>query len=249
MQEKDSESPQDLSYRERVFPAQNPQNPAPGFDRDLGDPPNPNCILNAVAGATELARPFGNVGPTGIIGHDGVHVVAPAGSQVTTLPALTGTVLGRPRKQGDGLFSQDVLLDGGNVAIYKDLATVSVRPGQRLRTGSVIGTVGEGGDYAGLHFTLLRGSRNERNYYRSLTSTGQSNKIKVGMFINPLGPNSPRKLSGRARKQRWSKPLIHRKEMLKMRFLAFDDGAEPFFRRFALKTREHSTRRQTCPPL
>jgi murein DD-endopeptidase MepM/ murein hydrolase activator NlpD len=104
---------------------------------------------------------------------------------------LTGTVLGRPRNQGDGLFAQDVLLSGGNVAIYKDLATVSVRPGQRLRAGSVIGTVGEGGDYPGLHFTILRGGRNERNYYRSLTSTGQNNKIKVGMFINPLGPNSP----------------------------------------------------------
>jgi RHS repeat-associated protein len=164
-----------------------PQNPG----QTTTPTPNPNCITNAVAGATGLARPFGNVGPTGIIGHDGVHVVAPPGSQVTTLPALTGTVLGRPRNQGDGLFAQDVLLAGGNVAIYKDLATVSVRPGQRLRAGSVIGTVGEGGDYAGLHFSLLRGGRNERTAYRGLTSTGQSNKITVGMFINPLGPNSP----------------------------------------------------------
>ena len=56
--------------------------------------------MNGVFGSTGLARPFGNVGPIGVIGHDSVHLVAPAGNQVTTLPALAGTVLGRPRYQG-----------------------------------------------------------------------------------------------------------------------------------------------------
>src|SRR5437870_12726260 len=64
-----------------------PQNPRPT------PTPNRNCITNAVRGATGLARPFGNVGPTGTIGHDGIHVVAPAGSRVTTLAPLVGTVL------------------------------------------------------------------------------------------------------------------------------------------------------------
>lgn len=55
--------------------------------------------MNAVAGATGLARPFGNVNTNpnsvgyGTLGHDGPHVVAPGGSLVTTLPALTGTVI------------------------------------------------------------------------------------------------------------------------------------------------------------
>lgn len=70
------------------------------------------------------------------------------------LGTLTGTVLGKPRLQRDGLYEQDVLLDGGNVAIYKDLATVSVRPGQRVAYGTTIGTVGSGVETMGLHFAL-----------------------------------------------------------------------------------------------
>jgi RHS repeat-associated protein len=152
---------------------------------------NPNCIQNAVSGATGLARPFGNVGPTGSIGHDGIHVVAPAGSRVTTLAALTGTVLGVHNADEGRTHIVDVLLDkGGFVALYKDLVTVNVRPGQRLGAGSTIGMVGayEGG---GLHFALLNGGRAADQYYRSLTSTNQTNKIKVDMFTNPNGPNSP----------------------------------------------------------
>lgn len=169
---------------------------------DLGEPPpppatqkaNPNCITNAVQGASGLARPFGNVGRNGEVGHDGVHVVAPAGSKVITLPALTGKVLGIRTGGSPGLPDStqqvDVLLDGGNVAIYKDLKTVNVRPGQRLKAGTVIGTVG-GGENMGLHFTLLKGGRNERNYFRDITSGKTNNKRLPSLFINPLGPNSP----------------------------------------------------------
>jgi hypothetical protein len=45
--------------------------------------------MNAVAGATGLARPFGNVNTNpkspgfGTLGHDGPHVVAPPGSKVS----------------------------------------------------------------------------------------------------------------------------------------------------------------------
>ena len=147
--------------------------------------------MNAVRGAIGLNRPFGNVGPTGIIGHDGIHVVAPSGSQVTTLSALTGTVLGIHNADEGRTHIVDVLLDrGGFVALYKDLVTVSVRLGQHLSAGATIGTIGayEGG---GLHFALLNGGRQADKYYRSLTSTDQRNKIMVGMFTNPNGPNSP----------------------------------------------------------
>jgi len=163
----------------------NPQNPGPT------PTPNRNCITNAVRGATGLARPFGNVGPTGTIGHDGIHVVAPAGSRVTTLAPLVGTVLRIHDADEGKTHIVDVLLDkGGFVALYKDLVTVSVRPGQHLGVGSTIGSVGayEGG---GLHFALLNGGRAADKYYRSLTSTNQTNKIKVDMFTNPNGPNSP----------------------------------------------------------
>jgi murein DD-endopeptidase MepM/ murein hydrolase activator NlpD len=163
-----------------------PQNPIGPTQK-----PNSNCIINAVRGASGLARPFGNVGPTGTIGHDGIHVVAPAGSRVTTLAALTGTVLGIHNADEGKTHIVDVLLDkGGFVALYKDLVTVNVRPGQRLGVGSTIGTVGayEGG---GLHFALLNGGRAADQYYRSLTSTNQTNKIKVDMFTKPNGLNSP----------------------------------------------------------
>ncbi len=152
---------------------------------------NPNCIMNAVRGSTGLARPFGDVGPSGIIGHDGIHVVAPRGSRVTTLSPLTGTVLGVHDADEGRTHIVDVLLDrGGFVALYKDLVTVNVRRGQHLSVGATIGTIGayEGG---GLHFALLNGGRQADNYYRSLTSTDQRNKITVGMFTNPNGPNSP----------------------------------------------------------
>ena len=170
--------------------------------RKIGGPPNINWIKNAVVdkygrtASTGLARPFGNVAPNGSIGHDGVHVVAPPGSRVITLGVLVDTVLGR-HAQGDGLYAVDVLVPGVGVAIYKDLATVNVRNGQRLTAGTVIGTLGEGGDYAGLHFALLRGGRREDAYYRSLTrQVAQGNfaagaKIQASMFINPNEPNSP----------------------------------------------------------
>jgi RHS repeat-associated protein len=167
-----------------------PQNPAPT------QKPNPNCITNAVSGATGLARPFGNVGADGSIGHDGIHVVAPPGSTVTTLGVLAGTVLGI-HNQGDGLRAVDVLVPGVGVAIYKDLGSVNVRAGQKLSGGTTIGAVGVGGDYAGLHFALLSGGRAEDSYYRSLTSRAAGgdlnaqHQIKASMFINPNGPNSP----------------------------------------------------------
>jgi murein DD-endopeptidase MepM/ murein hydrolase activator NlpD len=158
--------------------------------------------MNAVSGATGLARPFGNVGADGSIGHDGIHVVAPPGSTVTTLGVLAGTVLGRPHAQGDGLFAVDVLVPGVGIAIYKDLGTVNVHNGQRLSAGTVIGTIGQGGDYAGLHFALLSGGKAADQYYRSLTSRAAAgdlnaqHQIKASMFINPNGPNSPVRCPG-----------------------------------------------------
>ena len=187
----------------------------PGSQNTGAQSSNPNCIMNAVSGANKsLSRPFGNVGKSGTIGHDGVHVKAPPGSIVKTLAPLAGRVIGNPRKQGASgadakLYMVDVLLNNGNVAIYKDLATVNVRNGQRLSAGTVIGTLGAGsGESDGLHFALLKGGLRGLRSYRDLTSRIASldnsddfadwneasrlrDKIKVNMFINPLGANSP----------------------------------------------------------
>lgn len=159
--------------------------------------PNPNCIVNAVEGAKGLARPFGNVGPNGIIGHDGVHVVAAAGSIVRTLPGLTGTVIDI-HNGGDGTAIVDVLLDGGGVALYKDLDPASVghlrrKKGQkpkRLKAGSIIGRTSGGGENMGLHFAILRGGMKEHDYYRDITSGRTKNPMLVGLFIDPLGDKS-----------------------------------------------------------
>lgn len=158
--------------------------------------------MNAVAGATGLARPFGNVNTNpnsagyGTLGHDGPHVVAPAGSLVTTLPALTGTVIDIHTGGSPGIPEKtkivDVLLDNGNIAIYKDLVpgTIRVAPRQRVSAGSLIGAVG-GGENMGLHFALLKGGMREHDAYRAITSGRKKNPITTDMFINPLGPNSP----------------------------------------------------------
>jgi murein DD-endopeptidase MepM/ murein hydrolase activator NlpD len=161
--------------------------------------PNPNCIQNAVRGSTGLARPFGNINTNpnspgfGNLGHDGVHAVAPAGSRVTTLPALTGRVIDI-HNGGDGSKIVDVLLDNGMVGLYKDLTTVNVRPNQRLNAGSLIGRTGGVGDarnFSGLHFSLLLGGMKGHNYYRDITSGRTNNQITASMFMNPLGANSP----------------------------------------------------------
>jgi hypothetical protein len=164
--------------------------------------PNPNCILNAVQNQKGLARPFGNVGPTGIIGHDGIHVVALAGSIVKTLPGLTGTVID-VHDGGDGTAIVDVLLDGGGVALYKDLDPKSVakfrgkkRNSVRLKAGDIIGKTSGGGENMGLHFALLRGGMKEHDYYRDITSGRTKNPMMVGMFIDPNGPDSPVRCPG-----------------------------------------------------
>ena len=183
-----------------------PQNPST-LIHELGhiqQTRNPNCIMYAVANSTGLARPFGNINNNpasagyGSIGHDGVHVLASSGSLVKTLPVLTGKVIDI-HDGGDNTKIVDVLLDNGNIAIYKDLipGTVRVGPNQRLSAGSVIGRVGAGTDYAGLHFSIPRGGMTEHDDYRKLTrrvargDDSARNEIKAGMFINPLGPNSP----------------------------------------------------------
>jgi len=170
------------------------------------DPPqtvrssNRNCIMNALSSSRGLARTFGNVLPNGTIDHPGVHALAPLGERVSvsTLPALTGTVLGihiGGAEGGDGTHIVDVLLDNGNVGIYADLDTVNVHPRQRLNAGTVIGTVGGSSnprDYSGLHFGLLKGNGNGRaadRAYRNRTANHQLSP--AGNFINPLGPNSP----------------------------------------------------------
>jgi murein DD-endopeptidase MepM/ murein hydrolase activator NlpD len=156
--------------------------------------------MNAVQGATGLARPLGNRSKyDGGLGHDGVHVVAPPGSKVTTLPTLTGRVLGVHSEvsyNGKTILSPsvDVLLDDGNVAVYKDLkpGSIRVRNNQRLRAGTVIGNTGGTGDstsYGGLHFTLLDG--NQDKAFRDLTSGRVKPDVRPpSMFINPLGPRS-----------------------------------------------------------
>lgn len=166
--------------------------------------PNPNCIMNAVSGATGLARPMGNQNTNpgsigyGGLGHDGVHVVAPPGSNIVTLPALVGRVIDSHNElnSAGNIIAQsvDVLLNNGNVAVYKDLKPGSIRVhrNQQLRAGAVIaqtGGRGDSGSYAGLHFTLLNG--NQHKAFRDLTSGRKKPDVRPpSMFINPLGPKS-----------------------------------------------------------
>lgn len=170
-------------------------------------PPNPNCIMNAVVdrngrpASRGLARTYGDVLPNGTINHPGVHALAPLGQQaiVKTLAPLTGIVSDKihigGEGGGDGTRIVDVLLDNGNIAIYADLVTVNVRPGQRVNVGTIIGTVGGTSNpknYSGLHFGLLKGNGNPKaadKAYRNRTASGLLSPERN--FINPLGANSP----------------------------------------------------------
>src|SRR5437870_208344 len=85
-------------------------------------PQNPSgpCITQAVQGNRQLSQTRGFIlsADGTFVSHDGWHVIAPAGTPVTTLAALQGEVLG-VHNQGDGTYAVDVLVNGG-VAIYKD---------------------------------------------------------------------------------------------------------------------------------
>lgn len=134
-----------------------------------GDGDGP-CITSAVKGAKELSsqRVF-LLNPNGSVWHDGWHVLAAKGSEVTTLKELQGEVL-NARYQGAGLAFVDVYVKGVGIAIYKDLGTLSVTKGQSVTTGTKIGEIGIKGEGMGLHFALFVGSRKDYNEYRSITS-------------------------------------------------------------------------------
>ncbi len=68
------------------------------------------------------------------------------------------------------------------VALYKDLASVSVRPGQTLNAGSVIGKIGGSGDaknYGGLHFSLLKGGMAGHDYYELVASLASTKDAHI----------------------------------------------------------------------
>ena len=162
--------------------------------------PNPNCLQNAIVDANGkpsspgIGRPFAFNPNNDLVGHDGAHALSPAGGgRVQSLAPLNGRVIYTNRQEGQGantLYLVDVRLANGDVARYKDLSGVSVRVGQNVGTGDIIGSVRPAGDprnYVGLHLTLVNGA----NYaaYKSNVRAGQPSP--VGFFIDPLGPKSP----------------------------------------------------------
>lgn len=124
-----------------------------------------------------------------------------------TLPALAGEVIytnvqeytrDSRGREVPYLYTVDVRPTSGNfIVVYKDLLTVSVRQGQPVAAGDVIGTVRPADDpmdYRGLHIALVR-PESYRAFRRETAASARQNRLHTyntrGMFIDPLGPESP----------------------------------------------------------
>jgi hypothetical protein len=97
-------------------------------------------------------------GPRGDRFHAGIDLVAPTGTPVTA--AAAGRVVWSGPRDGWGLLV--TIADGGGVrTLYAHLEAASVRLGERVAAGAVIGRVGATGDATGphLHFEVrVRGA-------------------------------------------------------------------------------------------
>lgn len=101
--------------------------------------------------------------------NSGIDIKAASGAPVKA--AASGEVLYKGWIRG---FGQVVILDhGGNIStVYAHLASASVREGDNIKTGGVLGTVGNSGadsEY-GLHFEVRRGgsAQNPMNYLKKV---------------------------------------------------------------------------------
>jgi Peptidase family M23/Putative peptidoglycan binding domain len=117
----------------------------------------PRCPLPL---AWPLQAPIGDTfGPRGARFHSGVDLLAQAG---TPVGAAAGgrVVFAGPSANGYGRLLE-IAHAAGVVSMYAHLATVSVRVGQSVRSGSRVGRVGSSGEATGphLHFEVrVRGA-------------------------------------------------------------------------------------------
>jgi hypothetical protein len=183
-----------------------PQNPGTLHEQGhAAETPNPNCMQSAVVDVNGipvspgLARPFAYNPQNRLVGHDGPHALSPSGGAfVQTLAPLAGRVIYTNIQEGQGanaLYLVDVGLPSGIVVRYKDLSSVSVRAGQTVKAGDIIGKVRPAGDqrnYVGLHLTLVKGTNYER--YKANVRAGRPSPVSY--FIDPLGPSSPVRCPG-----------------------------------------------------
>jgi peptidoglycan hydrolase-like protein with peptidoglycan-binding domain len=101
-----------------------------------------------------LDAPLGDgFGPRGDRFHAGIDLVAPTGTPVRA--AAAGRVVWSGPRDGWGLLV--TIADGGGIrTLYAHLETASVRLGERVAAGAVVGRVGATGDATGphLHFEV-----------------------------------------------------------------------------------------------
>ena len=115
---------------------------------------------SAVRLAHPLQGPVGDLfGPRGNLFHAGIDIPAPKGTPVAA--AGSGRVV-FAGSSGSGWGRMVLIAHGSGVrSRYAHLSRVSVRVGQRVGTGSIIGRVGATGEATGphLHFeVLMRGA-------------------------------------------------------------------------------------------
>ncbi|WP_333473360.1 M23 family metallopeptidase [Lolliginicoccus lacisalsi] len=138
----------------------------------VGEPPAPEApaappVANEAAAPAPgnialpeaVARPFA-IGPTygGILSSDfgprwgefhyGIDIAAPLGSAV--LAVTDGVVVEAGQAQGFGLWVR-VTQDDGTVGVYGHVDRYLVQPGQQVRAGDMIATVGNRGHSTGPH--------------------------------------------------------------------------------------------------
>lgn len=85
--------------------------------------------------------------------HDGVDVGAPCG---TPVPAVAAGEVGHAGFRGGYGLQVQVEHAGGVATSYSHLGSVTVRPGQRVGAGTVVGRVGSTGYSTGCHLHFMR---------------------------------------------------------------------------------------------
>jgi lipoprotein NlpD len=98
---------------------------------------------------------YARFGKKGKEAHDGIDLAAPKGTPIQT--ARAGTVLYAGEQRGYGLIAI-IEHDNGLVTLYAHNNDLRVKPGQKVRSGQVIATVGESGRTSGphLHFEVRK---------------------------------------------------------------------------------------------
>ena len=101
----------------------------------------------------------------GLPGHEGVDIQAPVGGKIFCVAPGTVRAVQRDLKHPYGLHVR-VDHDQKYQTIYAHLSATTLKPGQTLAAGDLIGLAGETGNVLGahLHITLKRLETTYRNY-------------------------------------------------------------------------------------